>query len=713
MKESIFHFVLALALLALTQNAQAESYKGTMERHDVKMEYSFSGGTVTNKQEPMLGGAPICYMTTFIEGECAPGATLTASCKKLVGLPKNKEVKITFVTTTKDGKVLPAQTKKGNNSVSISYTVPSNAQKVQVEMSYFSHRVGLNSVVEWKVTGGASSSSVKKTLPVAQYSARQDGDTFKGTLSRQDQKIEFSIEGITVVREDDPTFSGNDPKNGNYFQHYKAIVRSGKTIKVNCKQLKGNQVPGILIEFDYYDKPSFKGGLMVDNSMRTSREKTKSSTVQEKKSGEVSISYLGDTGDWIVLSWYLDINGSIHEPSVSPSSSSSGPRSFNFDDKAPDENCPTCKKGYSHYEFGSVTGKALMGCRDKKSNFQKASALYPLYYHDYIQTYDYTKVRLNQADEEDVLSIMENSLVGVENMGNGKDRWTVYKGKMMGKYLKHIEPSKKPEFKLSNCTAYPQGTIFVLEDDGNTSCVYLLQGAMEVVADKTKKKVNLVPGQMTTVSSKGQQNVQTFDVKAVAKQYSISQSEISATSSTPTSGSNNPSNTGSGNGMTTVSSGSVFKVGNLSYKVLSANTVELTYDKTARLSGHIKIPSTVSSQGKTYQVVGIGKKVFYDQREMTSVEIPSSVVTIEEDAFYNTGISSVVVPADNVKIVKYAFRCCRKLVTATVKGRTPHCSFDAFYGCSSMKELFIRDIKETSYGKNPTGTKAVIKRLNR
>jgi hypothetical protein len=35
MKESIFHFVLALALLALTQNAQAESYKGTMERHDV------------------------------------------------------------------------------------------------------------------------------------------------------------------------------------------------------------------------------------------------------------------------------------------------------------------------------------------------------------------------------------------------------------------------------------------------------------------------------------------------------------------------------------------------------------------------------------------------------------------------------------------------------------------------------------------------------
>ena len=161
----------------------------------------------------------------------------------------------------------------------------------------------------------------------------------------------------------------------------------------------------------------------------------------------------------------------------------------------------------------------------------------------------------------------------------------------------------------------------------------------------------------------------------------------------------------------TGNNGLVFTADKINYKILSNNTVEVTGELRGNYKGRVSIPSQVKHNGTTYRVVGIGKNAFANQTNMTSVDIPSSVVTIKEDAFNNAGLTQVSIPGNSVKIAKWAFHNCRKLTTATVSGRTPNCSPEAFVGCSSMRELYIRDIKPQNYGKRLTGTNAIIKKL--
>ena len=88
--------ILMLMLLMMTgARASADNYKGTMERHGVKMEYEFGGGTVTKKDQPIIAGdAPRTAMAVMIDGEVKPGATLTASCRKLSGIEMDFKDKV-------------------------------------------------------------------------------------------------------------------------------------------------------------------------------------------------------------------------------------------------------------------------------------------------------------------------------------------------------------------------------------------------------------------------------------------------------------------------------------------------------------------------------------------------------------------------------------------------------------------------------------------
>lgn len=75
---------------------------------------------------------------------------------------------------------------------------------------------------------------------------------------------------------------------------------------------------------------------------------------------------------------------------------------------------------------------------------------------------------------------------------------------------------------MTYCTAKPTGTTYVLENDGKSSRVYLLEGSMEVTSKKGSKKSTLKPGQTATVNNQGQMSVKSFDVGAMAKKYKIS-----------------------------------------------------------------------------------------------------------------------------------------------------------------------------------------------
>ena len=234
-----------------------------------------------------------------------------------------------------------------------------------------------------------------------------------------------------------------------------------------------------------------------------------------------------------------------------------------------------------------------------------------------------------------------------------------------------------------------RGTIVAMEELGNETRFWLLTGKVDVTSKKTGKTVELQAGQMTITGRDGQTKIQKFDIEKAAKRFKIPMDEIR----------NHYSDTGS-----TDNTSVLFTEDKLNYKVLSSNTVELTSELKGSYSGHVKIPSVVKHSGVTYQVVGIGKRAFADQTKMKSVEIPASVTSIGEDAFYNTGLASVAVPGNNANVQRHAFRSCRLLTTAIVSGKNAYCHPEAFADCKYLQDLRIESPSATPATNRSTQT---------
>ena len=357
----------------------AGSYKGTMTRLGSKMEYSFSGGTVTSKRGVKYTENDESDMSVYWAGEVAAGSTVTASCKKLEGRKNYNDVKVEIYATTKSGKTKEIQEKKGAGAASASGIVPNDAQKVTLKMNY-----------------------------------------------------------------------------------------TGRLGRLYC-----------FVNFD-----------VVKNA--------------------------------------------------SPSTSDS----FKWNDVGALDRCPKCNGQFSKYYVNEFVGDVYVICNGAPKEFKRKldsghGKLVPIYYNDYIYTGSEDWVSLDYGDEDGVLKILGNSKILLMNkLPNGNPQWVINKGKIVGKSTNR---ACEPEFKMSQCTAKPTGTTYVLEDDGKTSRVSLLEGSMEVVSNKGSKKQTLRPGQVVTVISNGQMKVDNFDVSATAKKYGILGLAKTAGSSTQNSNNQNSS----------------------------------------------------------------------------------------------------------------------------------------------------------------------------
>ena len=516
--------VLAMMLLLAATGIKAENYNGTLERHGVKMEYSISGGTVTKKDKPIVGGAPYAEMLVPIEGEVKPGSTVTASCKKLLGLATYKEVTISTLIHTDDGQV-KQDIKKGNGSCSVSVSVPSNATEVSISMSYRSWRTMLTSKVTWNVV---KEGRVTPNRPDGGTTVNS-GRTFKDQVTCEKHTMKYSISGGTILKKEKPNIIHDQMGHDNHHQSIKGIVQPGATIEVDLAKVKGEGTPRLSIVFDYLKKGQMPSFYMIPHKTEQTTTIAKTYRVpSDAEYVEVYIHYQvphkgADSDIDITAKLYVgdrmaDYEYSTSSTTTTPSTTTTG--NFNWKDIAPDENCPVCKMPYSGYEVMNVNGSVGQRCKDGHGNFASMSALEPYYYYDYIITKSDGEVTLFYGDQENTITIKPRTTVMCAPLTNGNDRWYVYKGAIVGQHLKHVN-KVNPTVQLSNCTAYPKGTVYVAEDDGKVSRVYLLSGAMDVTSKKTNKKVTLKPGQAATVSANGQQKIQTFDVKKLAKKYGI------------------------------------------------------------------------------------------------------------------------------------------------------------------------------------------------
>ena len=159
-----------------------------------------------------------------------------------------------------------------------------------------------------------------------------------------------------------------------------------------------------------------------------------------------------------------------------------------------------------------------------------------------------------------------------------------------------------------------------------------------------------------------------------------------------------------------------FKAGDLYYNITdeAANTVELTgYE--SEPTGALTIPATVSYNGINYSVTSIEGYAFYECSALTQVNIPNSVTSIGNSAFYGTALynnadnwTNNVLYIDNCLIkakeelsgsyeiatgtrviAGSAFHNCSALTQITIPNSVTSIGSDAFYYCSALTQVTI------------------------
>lgn len=166
MKSRISYLALVLMLaVASILPARADSYKGTMTRQGTKMQYSFSGGVVTDKK---LKGQGTTDMIVFIEGQVEAGSTVSATYKKLIDYSRlAHEVQVEISVETTDGRTQYLQDKKGKDAATASIKVPDNAKKVRVKMSFIGRMGHFYCFVDWDVVkkiSGTNANEISGTV---------------------------------------------------------------------------------------------------------------------------------------------------------------------------------------------------------------------------------------------------------------------------------------------------------------------------------------------------------------------------------------------------------------------------------------------------------------------------------------------------------------------------------------------------------------------
>ena len=168
-----------------------------------------------------------------------------------------------------------------------------------------------------------------------------------------------------------------------------------------------------------------------------------------------------------------------------------------------------------------------------------------------------------------------------------------------------------------------------------------------------------------------------------------------------------------------------FMAGGIAYNYLgayvgdaNAANVEVVYTdymKSTNYNGAttVNIPSTVTWNKKTYKVTSIGNFAFAYSASITSVSIPSSVVTVGRCAIYNcpalktvsiangvstisdnafgfcANLTSIVIPNSVTSLGESAFMACEKLASVTLSNAISEIREDLFYGCNSLTSINI------------------------
>lgn len=138
-----------------------------------------------------------------------------------------------------------------------------------------------------------------------------------------------------------------------------------------------------------------------------------------------------------------------------------------------------------------------------------------------------------------------------------------------------------------------------------------------------------------------------------------------------------------------------FVVNNVAYKIISGTTnCQVWHLSSGSYTGDIVIPSTVSNGGTTYTVTAIGEAAF-EESGITSITIPQTVTSIDEDAFRKCDKLTAFTVGKNITSlgrdgnVGYVFERCTALTAITVEaGNANYTDIDGVLFSKDKKTMY-------------------------
>lgn len=522
--------ILTLALLMVGTLGAWAQYSDKISDGYREMFYAFGGGERTTDVLKNSNQYEVSHSYTCRIG---PGGTIALSGKKLKGPDSHNVIVIQVRFTKKDGSLAAPEKKEifKDGSGSLKIQVPEGTEEVSASIRYLSSK-RLTCYVTWYVRAGAT------TTPAPTQPTEVKPENYKGTYERHGGKMEYSFTNCKVTDKDDNwslgpgglhpylTTTTGGQSLGSYIT---GKVKPGATMALACKKVKGNTtLDSVLISVQAWNNNStlinkkFRGKGSIQKSFQVPTNATVVSI-------DLVYAYMDATFKTTVR---LDVTKDL--PNVPGSK-------FKWNTVANDDRCIHCKGQWSEYtidnypmaEYGTMCNSEKEWHKHKNEHWEYTN----IFYNDHIYTngerFTLAKgevIHNTYRDEELIFRGQTHAWLR-KRLDDGTDRWSFYKGFIIGKHLKR---SGKPSssFETDELIVVPKGTIYILQKDDNSTQAYLLQGSMEVTNKKDNKKVTLKPGQVATGTKNGQMKVQTFDAQAMARKYDIDTSEIPATTTT-------------------------------------------------------------------------------------------------------------------------------------------------------------------------------------
>ncbi len=148
----------------------------------------------------------------------------------------------------------------------------------------------------------------------------------------------------------------------------------------------------------------------------------------------------------------------------------------------------------------------------------------------------------------------------------------------------------------------------------------------------------------------------------------------------------------------------VKEYGDYSLRFTAYTSIEgcyVEYETTPSKPVSIVIPSTVKLNDNNIDVTSIGIDAFSDCSMITSIEIPSSIITIKDSAFescINLANISIGEKSQLTSVGMDAFRECKSLTSIVIPYTITSIQQNAFYGCLNLKDIICYKVIPAELG---------------